>query len=62
VAGVNGESQAAAEVVLAGEAELPFALVRYATDCANGVQEEPRPVEWLRELIAASSDAFAGLL
>ena len=26
------------ETVLAGEAELPFALVGYATDYANGVQ------------------------
>jgi 5'-methylthioadenosine phosphorylase len=39
---------AAAEVVLAGEAELPFALVGYATDYDNGVQEEPTPVERLR--------------
>jgi hypothetical protein len=39
---------AAAEVVLAGEAELPFALVGYATDYDNGVHEEPTPVERLR--------------
>jgi hypothetical protein len=39
---------AAAEVVLAREAELPFALVGYATDYDNGVQEEPTPVERLR--------------
>jgi purine nucleoside phosphorylase len=63
LAGVTAVSQtAAAEVVLAGEAELPFALVGYATDYANGVREEPTPVERLRELIAASPDAFARLL
>jgi hypothetical protein len=36
--------------------------VGYATDYANGVREEPTPVERLRELIAASPDAFARLL
>ena len=50
------------ETVLAGEAELPFALVGYATDYANGVQAEATPIERLLELIAASTDAFATLL
>lgn len=63
LAGVSAVSQtAAAEVVLAGEAELPFALLGYATDYANGVQDEPTPVERLRELIAASPAAFARVL
>jgi aminoglycoside phosphotransferase (APT) family kinase protein len=48
---------AAAEVVRAGEAELPFALVGYA----NGVQEEPTPVERLRA-DRAGPPAFARLL
>jgi purine nucleoside phosphorylase len=48
--------------VLAGEAELPFALVGYATDYANGVMAEATPVERLLELIAASTDVFARLL
>jgi purine nucleoside phosphorylase len=61
-AGVTAVSQTAGpETVLAGEAELPFALVGYATDYANGVQAEPTPVERLLELIAASTDAFARL-
>jgi purine nucleoside phosphorylase len=61
--GVTAVSQTAGpETVLAGEAELPFALVGYATDYANGVQPEPTPVERLLELIAASTDAFARLL
>jgi purine nucleoside phosphorylase len=63
VAGVTALSQTAGpETVLAGEAELPFALVGYATDYANGVQAEATPVERLLELIAASTDAFARLL
>jgi purine nucleoside phosphorylase len=62
-AGVTAVSQTAGpETVLAGEAELPFALVGYATDYANGVQAEATPVARLLELIAASTDAFARLL
>ena len=62
-AGVTAVSQTAGpEVVLAGEAELPFALVGYATDYANGVQAEPTPVARLLELIAASTESFARLL
>jgi purine nucleoside phosphorylase len=62
-AGVTAVSQTAGpETVLAGEAELPFALVGYATDYANGVHAEPTPVARLLELIAASTDAFARLL
>jgi purine nucleoside phosphorylase len=62
-AGVTAVSQTAGpETVLAGEAELPFALIGYATDYANGVQPEPTPVERLLELIAASTDSFARVL
>jgi purine nucleoside phosphorylase len=62
-AGVTAVSQTAGpETVLAGEAELPFALVGFATDYANGVHTEATPVEKLLELIAASTDAFARLL
>ncbi len=61
--GVTAVSQTAGpETVLAGEAELPFALVGYATDYANGVQAEATPVERLLELIAASTATFARLL
>src|SRR5215218_5063317 len=61
--GVTAVSQTAGpETVLAGEAELPFALVGYATDYANGVQPEATPVERLLELIAASTETFARLL
>ncbi|MGI8780758.1 MAG: MTAP family purine nucleoside phosphorylase [Solirubrobacteraceae bacterium] len=62
-AGVTAVSQTAGpETVLAGEAQLPFALVGYATDYANGVQADATPVERLLELIAASTETFARVL
>jgi 5'-methylthioadenosine phosphorylase len=62
-AGVTAVSQTAGpETVLAGEAQLPFALIGYATDYANGVQDEATPVETLLELIAASTQTFARVL
>jgi purine nucleoside phosphorylase len=63
LAGVTAVSQTGGpETVLAGEAELPYALIGYATDYANGVQPEPTPVERLMELIAASTATFARVL
>ncbi len=61
--GVTAVSQTAGpETVLCGEAELPFGLVGYATDYANGVKTEATPVERLLELIAASTATFAAVL
>ena len=61
--GVTAVSQTAGpETVLAGEAEIPFGLIGYATDYANGVQPEATPVERLLELIAASTETFARVL
>ena len=61
--GVTAVSQTAGpETVLCGEAELPFALIGYATDYANGVKETATPVERLLELIAASTATFASVL
>ncbi len=61
--GVTAVSQTAGpETVLCGEAELPFGLVGYATDYANGVHAEATPVEKLLELIAASTHTFAQVL
>ena len=63
LAGVSAVSQTAGpETVLCGEAELPYALLGYATDYANGVQEEPTPVAELLRLIEASKDVFARVL
>ena len=61
--GVSAVSQTAGpETVLAGEAEIPYALIGYATDYANGVQDEATPVEELVRLIQASPEAFAHAL
>jgi len=61
--GVTAVSQTAgAETVLCGEAELPYALLGYVTDYANGVSLEPTPVSELARLVAASSDALASCL
>src|SRR3954469_8582173 len=61
--GVTAVSQTAGpETVLCGEAELPYALLGYLTDYANGVQAEATPVETLVEMMAASTDAFASVL
>jgi purine nucleoside phosphorylase len=63
-AGVTAVSQTAGpETVLAGEAGLPYALLGYATDYANGVKPEaPTPVEELIRLVAASTETFARTL
>jgi purine nucleoside phosphorylase len=62
-AGVTAVSQTAGpETVLCGELELPYALVGYATDYANGVSEVPTPVEELLRLIGASKDVFRSVL
>ena len=63
-AGVTAVSQTAGpEAVLAGEAKLPFALLGYATDYANGVKPEaPTPMAELIRLVTASTETFAGAL
>lgn len=62
-AGVTVVSQTAGpETVLCGEADLPYALIGYATDYANGVSDEPTPVEELMRLIGASTGVFAAAL
>jgi 5'-methylthioadenosine phosphorylase len=60
MAGVTAVSQTAGpETVLCGEAELPYALLGYATDYANGVKEEATPVSELVRLIGESTSIFA---
>jgi purine nucleoside phosphorylase len=61
--GVTAVSQTAGpETVLCGEAELPYALLGFLTDYANGVQEEATPVSTLEAMMAASGEAFARVL
>ena len=63
LAGVTAVSQTAGpEAVLCGEAELPYALLGYATDYANGVSDEATPVEELLRLIGASKDVFRDVI
>ncbi len=63
LAGVTAVSQTAGpETVLCGEAELPYGLIGYATDYANGVSDVATPVEELLRLIGASSDVFAAVI
>jgi purine nucleoside phosphorylase len=63
-AGVTAVSQTAGpETVLAGEANVPYALLGYATDYANGVRpDEPTPVAELIRLVEASTATFARTL
>ncbi len=62
--GVTAVSQTGGpETVLCGELALPYALIGFATDYANGVMPgDPTPVEELTRLLAASSGAFAATL
>jgi purine nucleoside phosphorylase len=50
------------EAVLCGEAELPYALLGYATDYANGVQDQATPMQTLLDMMAASTQTFADVL
>lgn len=61
--GVRAVSQTAGpETVLCGEAELPYALLGYMTDYANGVGPEPTPVSELTRLMGESAAAFSATL
>ncbi len=61
--GVTAVSQTAGpETVLFGEAGIPYALLGFQTDYANGVADEPTPVATLVELIARSTASFAAVL
>ena len=61
--GVSAVSQTAGpETVLAGEARIPYALLGFVTDYANGVSSEPTPVAELIRLIGESSERFATTL
>jgi purine nucleoside phosphorylase len=62
-AGVTAVSQTAGpETVLFAEAGIPYALIGFQTDYANGVRAEATPVETLMELIGRSVGDFAAVL
>lgn len=63
-AGVAAVSQTAGpETVLAGEAGLPYALLGFMTDYANGAKpDDPTPVSELARLLEESGDVLAATL
>ena len=62
-AGVTAVSQTGGpETVLCGEAELPYALIGFATDYANGIMPTATPVEELIRLMGESTARFAAVL
>jgi len=62
-AGVAAVSQTGGpETVLAGEARLPFALMGFVTDHANGIWPEPTPHETLARLFGESAGVFQAAL
>ncbi len=62
-AGACAVSQTAGpEAVLAGELELPYCLVGFGVDYANGVKEEPTPVEVLNENIERAVETLDTLV
>lgn len=50
------------EVVLAGELEIPIALLGFGVDYANGVSEHPTPIEVLRLNLVNSRGVFLSIL
>jgi 5'-methylthioadenosine phosphorylase len=62
-AGVVAISQTVGpEIVLAGEAQLPLAVLGFVTDHANGVPAAPQPLSELQRLLAVSTETFARVL
>jgi len=61
--GVSAVSQTAGpEMTLCGEAGLPYGLLGYVTDYANGVADEATPVETLMRLLRESGATLADTL
>ncbi len=50
------------EVVLAGEVEIPIALLGYGVDYANGVADQPTPVEALQINLINSKSVFVSII
>lgn len=47
------------EAILSGELEIPYVLLGYGVDYANGVQDQPTPIEVLTENMHLSKQVFA---
>ncbi len=50
------------EAVLAGELEIPYVLLGFGVDYANGVKEEPTPVNVLQDNLACSNQVFCDII
>jgi len=50
------------EIVLAGELEIPIALLGYGVDYANGVSDQPTPVEALQMNLINSKSVFVSII
>lgn len=50
------------EIVLAGELEIPCALIGFGVDYANGVTKEPTPVEVMKENLKKSKSVFTTVI
>lgn len=58
VGGTMVSQTAGPEAILAAELDIPYALLGFATDYANGVSEVPSSIEELNENIARAKDVF----
>lgn len=50
------------EIVLAGELEIPIALIGFGVDYANGVSDQPTPVEALQLNLINSKSVFVSII
>jgi 5'-methylthioadenosine phosphorylase len=50
------------EAVLAGELEIPYMLLGFGVDYANGVKSEPTPVNVLQDNLACSNQVFCDII
>lgn len=50
------------EAVLAGELEIPYVLLGFGVDYANGVKDEPTPIDVLTENMTRSKKAFVNAI
>ena len=49
---------AGSEIVLAGELEIPYSLIGFSVDYANGVSEKPTPINVLQDNLRKSKSSF----
>jgi 5'-methylthioadenosine phosphorylase len=50
------------ELIIAGELEIPIALLGYGVDYANGVSDEPTPIEVLQMNLINSKSVFVSII